>query len=86
MDCSLPGPYVHEIAQARILERVAIFSSGIEPMSPALVDRLFPAEPPGKPLHILPGQRILKEQICKLNVVICTKKVVSDIFIERINF
>ena len=51
MDCSLPGSYVHEISQARILEWVAIFSSGdlpdpgIEPMSPALVDRLFTTEP-----------------------------------------
>ena len=42
MDCSLPGSSVHEILQARILERVAIPSPGdlpnpgTEPGSPAL--------------------------------------------------
>ena len=42
MDCSLPGPSVHEIFLARILEWVAISSlgrlpdPGIEPKSPAL--------------------------------------------------
>ena len=58
MDCSPPGSSVHGISQARILERVAFPSSGdltdpqIEPMSlmsPALVDRFFTTEPPGKP-------------------------------------
>ena len=46
-DCSLPGSIVHEIFQARILERVAISYSGdlpdpgIEPASPAwLADSL----------------------------------------------
>ena len=29
MDCSLPGPSVHEIFQARVLEWVAIAFSGI---------------------------------------------------------
>ena len=56
MDCSLPGSFVHEISQARILERVPIsFSrdllpdSEIKPVSPALAGRFFSAEPPGKP-------------------------------------
>ena len=46
-DCSLPGSIVHEIFQARILERVAISYSGdlpdpgIEPVSPALAGRFF---------------------------------------------
>ena len=55
MDCNLPGSCVLEIFQARILEWVAISSSGdlpypgIEltcPMSPALVDGFFTTEPP----------------------------------------
>ena len=56
MDCSLPGSFVHEILQARILEWVAISSSGdlpdssIEPTSPALAGRFFTTQPPGK-LH-----------------------------------
>ena len=47
MDCSPPGPSVHGIIQARILEWVAITSLpklGIEPMSlmsPALTGRFF---------------------------------------------
>ena len=50
MDCSLPGSFVHEILQARILEWVAIPPPGnlpgpeMEPMSlvpPALADRFF---------------------------------------------
>ena len=54
-DCSPPGLSVHGISQARILKWVAIsFSrdlpdSGIEPGSPALADRFFTTEPPGKP-------------------------------------
>ena len=46
-DCSPPGSIVHEIFQARILERVAISYSGdlsdpgIEPVSPALAGRFF---------------------------------------------
>ena len=57
MDCNLPGASVHRIFQARILEWVAISSSGnlpntgIEPMSPALAGRFFTTEPPGKPLN-----------------------------------
>ena len=55
MDCSLPGSSVREIAQARILEWVAIsFSSDdlgpdIEPMSPALAGGFSTSEPTGKP-------------------------------------
>ena len=45
---------VHGILQARILEQVAIFSSGdlpdpgIEPTSPALAGGFFTTAPPGK--------------------------------------
>ena len=59
IDCSPPGFSVHGISQTRILEWVAISSPGdlpgsrIEPMSPALAEGFFPAEPPGKPfIHI----------------------------------
>jgi len=58
MDHSLPGFFVHEIFQARILEWVAMPSSressqlkGRTPESPAfsaLAGRFFTAEPPGK--------------------------------------
>ena len=56
MDCSLPGPSVHGISQAGILEWVAVPfpgdlpDPGIEPTSPALVDRFFTTESPGKSL------------------------------------
>jgi len=49
------SPPIHGISQARILEWVAISSSGdlrdpgIEPACPALTDGFFIAEPPGKP-------------------------------------
>ena len=55
MDCSPPGFSVHGISQARILELVVISSPGdlpdpgIEPVSPALADRFFTTESPGKP-------------------------------------
>ena len=59
VDCSLPGSSVHAILQARILERVAISSSGDlrnqeSDLCPLLllhwqVDS-FPLAPPGKPL------------------------------------
>ena len=54
MDCSPPGSSVHRISQARTLEWVAISFSrgashpGIELTSPALADRFFTTEPPGK--------------------------------------
>ena len=56
MDCSLPGSSVHEILQARILEWVAISSSGdllepgIEPRSPSLQANSLLSEPSGKPV------------------------------------
>ena len=59
IDCSPPGFSVHGISQARILERVAISSSGnlsnprIEPVSPTLTGGYFCSEPPGKPSLIL---------------------------------
>ena len=52
--CSLSGPSVHGILQARILEWVVISppgdlpNPGIEPASPALADGFFTTEPPGK--------------------------------------
>ena len=54
MDCSLPDTSVHGILQTRILEWVAIFSSGdipdpgIEHGSPALQADALTFEPPGK--------------------------------------
>ena len=53
MDCSPPGPSVHRILQARILERAAISFSrgspdpGAEPGSPALQADSLRSEPPG---------------------------------------
>ena len=54
-DCSLPGSSVRGILQARVLEWVALPSSGdipdrgTEPRSPALQADSLPSEPPGKP-------------------------------------
>ena len=51
-----PGPSVHGILQARILEWVAMPSSrdlphpGMEPRSPATQADTLPSESPGKPL------------------------------------
>ena len=59
MDCSQPGSSVHGILQARILEGVALPSSGgssdpgIEPASSCIsctADGFFTTEPSGKPL------------------------------------
>ena len=52
MDCSPPGPSVHGISQARILEWAAFPSPGdrpnpgIEPGSPALQADTLPSESP----------------------------------------
>ena len=60
MDYSPPGSPVHGIFQARILEWVAISSSGgfpdpgikpVSPESPALAGRFFTTVPPGKSLE-----------------------------------
>ena len=54
MDCSLPGPSILGIFQARLLEWIAIpFSRGsslpqIEPGSPAFQADYLPSEPPEK--------------------------------------
>ena len=59
MDCSLPGSSVHGIFQARVLEWVAISSSGdlpdpvIEPGSSALQADSLPSEPPGNPIQFI---------------------------------
>ena len=55
MNYSLPCSAVHGVFLARLLEQVAISSSGdlthpgIEPMSPVLAGGFFSTEPPGKP-------------------------------------
>ena len=55
VDCSPSGSSVHEILQARILERVTfrspgdLLNPGIKPGSPALQAESLPSEPPGKP-------------------------------------
>ena len=60
IDCSSPGSSVHGISQARILEWVAIsFSKGSsqcrdQPGSPALTEKFFTTEPPGKGFDLLP--------------------------------
>ena len=72
MDCNPRGSSVHEILRARILEWIALPSSGdlpnsgIKPGSPALqVDSLL-SEPPGEPRKI--GRReasqLLRETTC----------------------
>ena len=57
-DCISPGPSVHEIFQARILDNRSFSKGssprdlphpGIEPGSPALQADSLPTEPPGKP-------------------------------------
>ena len=69
MDYSSPDSYVHGVSQARILEWVAIsFSRGsshpeIESASPALAGRFFTTEPLGKPLSMIPDDRILLSMI-----------------------
>ena len=58
MICSPPGPSVHGIFQARILEWVACPSPGDFPdpglgsASPASAGRLFTTEPPGTPMRL----------------------------------
>ena len=58
MDCSLPGSSVHGIFQARVLEWVAISSSGdlpdpvIEPGSSALQADSLLSKPQGKPMYV----------------------------------
>ena len=58
IDCSPPGPSIHGILQARILEWVAIPSPGdlpdpgIEPKSPALAGGFFTTETPEKPISL----------------------------------
>ena len=58
-DCSLPGSFIHGVFQARVLEWVAISSSGdlpsprIEPRSPVLQADTLPSEPPGKSKYAL---------------------------------
>ena len=55
MDCSPPGPPVHGIFQAKILEWVAMpssrgfFNPGIKPASPALARGFFTTKPLGSP-------------------------------------
>ena len=59
MDCSLPGSFVQEILQAKILVWVAVPSpgdlpdAGIKSGSPALQADSLPSEPPGLPLYFI---------------------------------
>ena len=75
MDCNLLGSSVHEIFQARILERVAIaifFSRGSSPprdwthvSSPALTGRFSTTELPGKPQKkVIEPIHLLKGNCC----------------------
>ena len=60
MNCSLPGSSVQGILQARILWVATVGchfllqgivpTQGWEPASPALADKFFATEPPGKPI------------------------------------
>ena len=74
MDCSLPGSSVQGISQARILEQVAISSSGdlpdsgIQPMSPILAGRFFTNEPSGKSLKVLIYHQLFWIYICLINI------------------
>ena len=57
MDFSLPGPSLHQISKARLLEWVAIsFSRGSSQLKdqtfPALAGRFFTTEPTGKPIYV----------------------------------
>ena len=53
----LPGPSVHGISQARVMERVPFPSPGdlpdpgMEPVSPALAGGFFTSESQGKPVE-----------------------------------
>ena len=75
MDCSPPGPSVHGILQARLLEWVAIpFSRGSsqprdQARSPALQGDSLSSEPPGKPLKCL-----CKHKRCQIYKAILKKK------------
>ena len=84
MDHSPPGSSVHGILQARILEWVAMPSSGylrhpgIEPRSPALQVASLPAEPPEKPKNTGVGalsllQRIVLTQELNQGLLYCKR-------------
>ena len=72
MDSSPPDSSVHRIFLARLLEWVAISSSGdllnpgIELTSPALTNRFFITKPPGKPIFIYNYLYYISENITKL--------------------
>ena len=77
IDCSPPGSFVNGIFQARILQWVAILTSGDLPnpgseptslVSPALAGRFFTTAPAGKPLQT--NNQLLK----KTHTVICDSK------------
>ena len=61
MGCILPGPSVHGISQARLMERVPFPSPGdlpdpgMEPVSPALAGMFFITKSQGKPVNSLGG-------------------------------
>ena len=89
MAYSPPDSSVHGILQARILEWVAMPSSGdlpnpgIKPVSPALAGGFFTAEPPGSPFHLSLTQSLIHttnnmtvQHIFRIHHIICKKLIV----------
>ena len=89
VDCSPPGPSVHGILQARILEWLPFPPPGdlpnpeIKPRLPAFKGRFFTAEPPGKPTLSLQGHQILLHVFdrkihclceCSLGLLLCPEQ------------
>ena len=79
MDCRMPGSSVHGILRARILEWIIISSlrgsSNLVmklayPASPALTDRFFTTEPPGKPMnpYVLISKTLQEISLTKIQV------------------
>ena len=75
MDYTLSGSSVHGILKARILEWVAIPSTGdlpspgIEPRSPALQADSLPSEPPGNQAERPPNPRVTVEDSASVLLV-----------------
>ena len=89
MDYSSPGPPVHGISQASVLECVAIsFSRGSsrhrdQTVSPALAGGFFTTEPPGKPPLIRQRSTQSKEPLDTLyNVLDATSSGPNAVFVN----
>ena len=82
MDCTTPGPSLHGLLQAKILEWVAMLSSrgSSQPRNqtrfPEVLADSLPPEPPGKPLSIL---RICQALFC-LRILNLLFLLLSDTF------